>query len=73
MESKLREGVSYDATVIKKEDVYTDLGFWAGEVVIDLPESSPMQKILKDEYFKEFTRNMEVGKKYKITFEIDEL
>lgn len=73
MENKLSVGVSCEALVIEKKEVYTALGFWNGEVTIDHPETSSFQKLLKDEYFKEFTRKMEVGKKYKISFEINEL
>jgi hypothetical protein len=73
LKNKLDEGVYYDATVIEKKDVYDNIGFWKGEVSIDLPEGNSFSKLLKDEYLKQFTQNMEVGKKYKIGFTITEL
>ncbi len=73
LKNKLDEGVYYDATVIEKKDVYDYIGFWIGEVSIDLPKENSFSKLLKEEHFKQFTRNMEVGKKYKIGFTITEL
>jgi hypothetical protein len=73
LKKKLDTGVYYDVTVIEKKDVYDAIGFWEGEVSIDLPEGNSFSKFLKDEYLKQFTRNMEVGKKYKIGFTITEL
>lgn len=73
MKNKLFIGVHYDATVLEKTETYSDIGFWTGNVKIDLPETNYIQKLLLEDGIKELTEKMAIGKKYKINIEISEL
>lgn len=59
--------------VVEKNDVYTSLGFWDGNIKTDVHKDHYIQKLFNHEYFKILLEKMEEGKEYRIDIKITEM